>query len=276
MQTQPTESHVLMDCCRVADRLPLDVLAREWGRKPPARGSALTLEGAALAAALRRESAPGAAYLFSSGCLVTAGMEPRDTQALLLLLVRNAPDADLERLLMMREVRTAPAEAADAQARALAASVMLDALEHRADQLLSQAKSSQPRRQKRLPLGRRHARQLLGQATAFRYQCAHGYGALDRPDAGWNLQRRAAYKRLADELRLSARAKVLLHKLDGLEEILLRAGELGHTGGSMRQLWLEAWMLLLFPLLRVVELVAVRYNGFAWLQRWLHSLRLFG
>lgn len=275
MREPTSRPQTLMDCSRVADRLPLEALAREWGRKPPPRGGALTLEGKVLAAAVRRESAPGRAFLYANGCLVTAGMEPRDTQSLALQLAHSASDADLARMLLLREVRTVPDLALEAQARALAGSVVLDTLERQTELLLAEAGRNQPGQRRMRRAGWRRSQRMLGQAVAFRYQCVHGHGALDRPDAGWDQRQRAAYRRLAGELQLSARAALLSHKLDRLEEILLNAGELGRVGGARRQLWLEVCMLAFFPLARLVAALAAGRNGFAWLQPWLRGLRLF-
>jgi len=266
-----------MDCCRVAGRLPLEALAREWGRKPPARGKALALAGEALAGAVCREYAPGVAFLYANGCLVTACMDPRYTQALVLTLARSVPGADLAQMMLLREVRSVPnegLEALEAQARALASSVVLDALERQAERLLAQGERERPRAHGIWRVGGERWQRLLAQLVAFRYQCVHGHGALDRPDAGWDLRQRAAYRKLAAELQLSARTAVLSHKLDRLEEILLSGGALNRSGGARRQLWLEVWLLTFFPLARLVQMVALGHNGVAWLQRWLRALRI--
>jgi hypothetical protein len=265
---------VLMDCCRVAERLPVEALARDLGRAAPPPRAALALDGAALAALLRRGPVRGRALLYANGCAVAVGMDPQDAQALLVLLASSAPGADFERMLLLREMRTVPDDATPARAMALCGSVVLDALERKADLLLDQAERDLLR-PRGFPAGRRaRRRRHLARVAAFRYECVHGRGVLARPDTKWNLRDQAAYRALAAELRLAPRATLLSHKLDRLEALLLGAQERGQSGGMLRQLWLEVWLLLLFPLGRALGWALHQPDGYAWLQRLWRGLRL--
>lgn len=268
------EAPILMDCCRVAEHLPVDAIALELGRPAPPKRGALLLHGDTLDRLLHQDAVRGQAFVYANGCVVTADVEPQHTQALLMVLTRSIPNADFARMMLMREMRTVPPHALGAQARALSSSVVLDALERKADKLLDRAEQGllHPRR-----FGpSRHARKqrFLAQVIAFRYECVHGQGLLDRPDTQWDLSRQAAYRNLASALRLQERTALLSHKTDQLENLLMRAHDAGHTGGMLRQLWLEVWMLLLFPIARLFEFVHQNTIGFGWLQQWLRSLHL--
>lgn len=265
---------ILMDCCRLAERLPVETLARELGRDLPPKRASLALDSAALSLALRKEVAECQAFVYANGCVVTAKLEPQDTQDLLLWLARSVPDVDFEKMMISREMRTVSDASLGAQARALSSSVVLDALEHAADSLFDSAERDllQPR----LLPGRSARRQRwLARVAAFRYECVHGQGVLDRPDTKWNLRHQTAYRQLAQELQLDQRTAILSHKLDELENLLRSALESRQNSGMLRSLWLEVWMLALFPLGRILEMLLKKQIGIVWLQRWLDSLHLF-
>ncbi len=268
---------ILMDCCRIAPRLSVDALAREMGLPPPKPRAALMLNGDVLAETLRKEQVMGQAFVYANGCVVTAGMEPQDTQDLLLVLASETPHADFTRMMMMRDIRRVPARALSAQARALSSSVVLDALEGEADRLLDVAEQALLTSQGLLGRIRRKSRaqELLGQVAAFRYECVRGQGVLDRPDTKWEIRNQVAYRALSATLQLRERTALLAHKTEQLERMLLRAHSTGSTGSMMRQLWLEAWLLLFFPLVRLFMPFSDRMHGLYWLQQWIRSLRLY-
>jgi uncharacterized Rmd1/YagE family protein len=232
------------------------------------------LDSASLSPVLRKELTEGRAFVYANGCVVTAGLKPQDTQDLLLWLAQNIPRVNFENMVVSREMRMVPDASLGAQARALSSSVVLDALEQTAGSLFDSAERDllQPR-----PLPGRYARRQrwLARVAAFRYECVHGQGVLDRPDTKWNLRHQAAYRQLARELQLDRRTAVLSHKLDELENLLRSALESGRNSGMLRSLWAEVWLLALFPLGRILAMLLARQIGIVWLQRWLDSLHLF-
>lgn len=271
--TVPEE--ILMDCCRVAESLPTAALAKEWGLRFFGKRDALTLDAETLAWLLQQpELAVGQAFVYANGCVVTAGLEPAETQALLLLLAGMTPDSDYEQMLRLREIRTVPNTALAAQARALSGSVVLDALEQRADALLDQAEHSLLDGRSFWPTQHRRRQKYLAEVMAFRYECVHGQGILDRPDTSWDMHRQRVYRAQAKELNLHERTQLLSHKLDELENLLARAHGAGSTRQAARQLWLEVWMLLLFPVGHVIEILAKDQNVRLLMQQLLRFLHL--
>lgn len=268
------DAPILMDCCRVAEHLPVERIASELGHAAPPKRGALLLDAHTLAMLLHQEAVRGQAFVYANGCVVTADMEPQHTQALLLVLTSSVPHTDFARMMLMREMRMVPPLALSAQARALSSSVVLDALERKADALLDQAEQGLLHPRRFWPGRYAPKQRFLAEVIAFRYECVHGQGLLDQPDVQWSLSRQGAYRTLATTLRLQERTALLSHKIDQLENLLLQAHDTGHTGGTMRQLWLEVWMLLLFPIARLFEFLFHHTIGFGWLQQWLRSLHL--
>ncbi len=266
---------ILLDCCRVADALPIASLAQDWGLKPPrAHREALALDREALGWILREQDpGDGQAFVYENGCVVAAGMDRARTQELLLHIADLARGSDYERMMTEREIRTVPHAALAAQARALSSSVVLDALEKDANRLMDSAERSLTSR--RLWGARHRQRQKhLAALVAFRYECVHGQGILDRPDTRWDMRQQRAYRALAAELRLHERTELLSHKLDELEGLLGRAHGEGSTRQASRQLWLEVWMLVLFPIGHAIEILFRGSQIQAWMQQMLRLLRL--
>ncbi len=266
---------ILLDCCRVADALPIAALARDWGLKPPRmHREALALDREALGWILReQEPGEGQAFVYANGCVVAAGMDRARTQELLLHIADLARSSDYERMMQGREIRTVPCTALAAQARALSSSVVLDALEKDASRLMDSAEQSLMRRRLWGAQHRQRQRHLAA-VVAFRYECVHGQGILDRPDTRWDIRQQRAYRALAVELRLHERTELLSHKLDELEGLLARAHGEGSTRQASRQLWMEVWMLVLFPIGHALEIFFRGNQLHLFLQHMLRLLRL--
>jgi len=221
-------------------------------------------------------------YLFSFGCVVFEDMEMDETDSFFSTMQSVIGEPDYKMMAKYRESHTLPlnetgaaylwegceetypitAELSYTIASILAKSTALSKQEADIDILLDEADSYVARFQRGvLNTGTRKFAAAMAHIIRFERESAAGIMIFDRPAlVGRNLLLRDIYDRLSVYYEIEDRYEILEKKADELRNIVRSYSMLRYRRQENRLLVFETFLLLLFPLFRILEAV-VGQNG---------------
>jgi len=248
---------------------------------PEARERSLTIEGEKLSEIFKYDTRQKRVHVFSFGCLVFEDMEIDETDKFLEIMQPITGEPDYRMLLRYRESHDstitedgsiglwpesgAPAfppgiELSHTIAAVLAKSAALSKEEEDLNMLLNEAYRHINRSGEGIfNAGTRMYAKTMAHIVRFEKESAAGFGIFDRPaSTGRKLLLRDAYDKLANYYELDERYDLLEKKAEQLRD-RVRSGSLERfRRQENRLLAFETFLLMLFPLSRILGTVFAR------------------
>lgn len=266
------------NCFKIAPRLPLATVASYFGLNTPLPWeNHLVLKGSRLETILKYQNTSKQVYLFDFGCLTFVNFDAQEIRVFLDYLRSITGKVDNNLFASFHEGHTLyigekklcklwkDAEEAVAYdesilsivAMILAKSVALSKIEKDVAELLDQAEGLLLSLQKgKLPPGARKFSKVIGSMLRFQYDTIYSVKIFDRPASiDCRVWSRDIYDSLAGYYELYDRFDIVNSKMDDLKTITSSYSMLTHNHNERRLLLFEIFLLALFPLFHIADIL---------------------
>lgn len=255
---------------------------------PETRDRFVMLAGGPLAEIYKYETGQKRIFIFSIGCIVFEDFDIEETGIFIDALSKNIGEPDYRMMAVYNESHSitvtgqgtvylwkdcpeqypARDELTEIIAAILAKSTALSKAESDVDKLLDEADSHISGYQRGLlGGGTRRFTSAMAHIVRFEQQIAAGIRIFDRPaSASASLQMRDAYDRLSEYFELEDRYGILESKIGELRRIVRTYSTLKFRKQENRLLYFEIFLLMLFPLFRLIEHIASDQSAVSFLR----------